>query len=234
MFHSIPYPHAGAYVAPELGTPLLPETLQLLEVMRSTRTAKDLESIAVPNAGRTAFYRACPETSLPFVWFSISHADPNLLAFTGKTAPRFEVLQVRCGGFQYHWRSDLMRAMEEKVPLVSRLTGLSDTRELDVDHLVLPVVTKHGVEIYGWLTFSQDLRSCEDRASLNGHSTFRKSERPSPVQLPMTLACPEGGGTLARNVLGVIRARWRPLRSERHHSENLVKRHELPCRSEDS
>jgi hypothetical protein len=181
--------------------------------------------LSVPDPGRTAFYRAYPQRNLPFLWFSIADADSNLLAFAGKTAPGFEVLQVRCGGLQNHWRSDLMRALEEEIPLISRLYGLSDTRELVVDHLAMPVIRGHQVrEICGWFTFSQGLDSCEEWASLNGLSMFRKPERSSPAELPRALSHPDRSNALAQRLLSGLRTAWRPFGNHQDAGQNLAQR----------
>lgn len=104
-----------------VGVHLLPETVRLLDVIRSTAPALESELPEVSDPSRIASYQAYPETSLPFLWFRISDADERLLALGGRTAPRFEALQMFPNGFQHHWRSDLVQVFEEQVPLVTRL-----------------------------------------------------------------------------------------------------------------
>ena len=227
MLYSVNPPCWPDHVVPGGDGPcLLPETSQLLQSLRSARAPGDLKTLRVPCPNRIAFYRAQPERNLSFVWFSIAEADPNLLEFTGTTVPGFEVLQVQCGGFEYHWRSDLTRAMEEEVPLLGRLYGTSDTRELVIEHVALPIIQRSRVEeIHGWFTFSQELNSYQDWASLSGSSAFRRAERPKPVQLPSSLSRPDRSGTLARSMLGAIKAPWRSFGSRRTPSETSARRY---------
>lgn len=225
MMHSAMSPHSANHTTTVSEASLLPETQQLLEAIRGAKVAQGLNMLSVPDPGRTAFYRAHPQRNLPFLWFSIADADSNLLAFTGKTAPGFEVLQVRCGGLQNHWRSDLMRATKEETPLISRLYGLSDTRELIVDHLAMPVIRRHQVqEICGWFTFSQSLNSCEGWASLNGLSMFQKLERSKPAELPRALSHPDRRSALAQRLLIGLKTAWRPFGSHQDTGQSLVER----------
>lgn len=190
------------------GVHLLPETVRLLDALKSTAPA--LESELPEGPSRIASYQACPETGLPFLWFRISEADKNLLALGGRTAPRFEALQMVPNGFQHHWRSDLVRVFDEQVPLVTRLCGGGGAHEFVVEHVALPVITKGLVrEIHGWLMFSDDEDSCREWMSENGASDSIELERLWSVPLPSDLLDPSGARQVPLDSLSAIRSERR-------------------------
>ncbi|EYD74220.1 hypothetical protein Rumeso_04277 [Rubellimicrobium mesophilum DSM 19309] len=199
----------------DAGTPLLPETLRLLERLGGM-TSEELASLRIEKSRRVASYHARPEPNVPLLKFRIMEADRNLLTFVGQEAAGFEVLQVFCAGFQYHWRSDLSRAFEEQAPLVSRVYGLSDTQELAVDHLVVPVIRKHRVRVVrGWLAFSQDLDTCGEWASQSAGSLFRRTEPARPVRLPARLWDPERRRLHPAGLFRAVNRGWRESREPR-------------------
>lgn len=198
-------------------TPVLPETLRLLKRLE-TMAAEELEHFGSQDPGRTAVYRARPESNLPHLRFHVTDADQNLLAFVGQEVPGFEVLQVFCAGFQFHWRSDLARTFDEQVPLISRSYGLSDTRELVVEHLAVPIIRKHRVrEVRGWLTFSQELDSCREWAGLDAMSMFRRTQRSRPLHLPTRLYDPERRHVVPEAMLRALKEKWRSATGQRWH-----------------
>jgi hypothetical protein len=195
--------------------PLLPETFSLLDYLADL-TWTELDFLNGQDSDRIASYRAIPEPNLPFLKFRVAEADPNLLRFTGQNTAGFEVLQVFCKGFQYHWRSDLSRAFEEQVPLVSRIYGLSGPQELVVEHLVVPLLRKHRVrEIRGWFAFNRDLDACGEWTDQDADTIFRRTEHSSPVRLPTQLWDPERRRIYPAGLFRAMNRSWRDAKGPR-------------------
>jgi hypothetical protein len=192
--------------------PLLPETLSLLDYLGGM-SWDELEFLSGQDSCRIVSYRATPEPNLPIMGFRVAEADQKLLEFTGQELAGFEVLQVLCGGFQYQWRSDLSRAFEDRAPLVSRIYGLSGTRELVVEHLVVPLIRKHCArEIRGWFMFNQDLDACGGWASPAANPMFRRTEPPRPVRLPAGLWDPDRNALDPAGFFRAVSRTWRDSR----------------------
>jgi hypothetical protein len=196
--------------------PLLPETLRLLRSLEHL-TLDGLDALEAQDTARMVSYRAGAEPNVPFLKFRITEADENLLRFAGRETVDFEVLQVFRAGFQYHWRSDLSRAFEEQVPVLSRMYGLLDIRELVVEHVALPIIRKHRVrEIRGWFTFSQELDTCSEWAAHNAISLFRRTEHARPVRLPARLWDPERRRMHPAGLFRAVNRGWREAKGQRH------------------
>jgi hypothetical protein len=179
--------YCGAETEVGAATAWLPEMRQLLAGVEGVQSIRDLDRIDVSSPERVTSYCAQPDPNLPFLKFRVSRADAKLLAFAGKVAPGFDVLDVFLHGFQYHWRRDLVRSFEQQAAFVSRICGLSDTGELVFEHLSLPIVRKGRVrEVRGWLVSDQDLGNPK-AICLDGISMFRRPERSHRVRLPGSL-----------------------------------------------
>jgi len=203
--------YRGAETEVGASTPLLPEMSQLLADIDGVRSTRDLDDLGSRSSNRVASYCAKPEPNLPFLKFSLSCADANLLAFAGKATPGFDVLDVFLHGFQYHWRRDLVRSFEQQAAFVSRICGLSDTEELVIEHLSLPIVRKGRVrEVRGWLVFDQDLGNPKAIRPA-GISMFRRSERSHRVRLPRALINDQSAALMdrSRQPQASFRGPWR-------------------------
>ena len=190
-------------------TPLLPETSRLLERLKRLASADGLDGFGNPSPNRITSYCALPKPNLPELRFQISGADPKLLTFVGKAAPGFEVLEVLRAGFQYHWRQDLVRTFDERLPFIGRMCWLSGTGEVVIEHLSLPVLHKGRVrEIRGWLVFSQDLADGRLSPRAEEIGMFRRLERSRPLQLPPALTRPGAENTGVHRMLRRLTDRW--------------------------
>jgi hypothetical protein len=186
---------------------LLPETVDLLSRLERAGTNDDISRMAVPPNPRLASYTARPEVNVPFMRFHLAEADGNLLCFAGLPAPGFEVLQVQRAGLQFHWRSDLVRAFDEGRPILGRFHALSPSHEFIVEHLAVPIHTRHRIrEVRGWFVFSQDVTS--ETCDVEQVGMFRRPVRSQVVPLPAQLTEPDRKASGLQGVLGSVRARW--------------------------
>ncbi|TNC63120.1 hypothetical protein [Rubellimicrobium roseum] len=192
--------------ADDLG-PLLPPSIRLLNALQAVNSIDDLSRLDADEAMYRASYRALPETNAPFPKFHVVEADSNLLRFAGRSEPGFEVLQVYRAGLQFHWRSDLVRALDEQVPVIGRMCALSDTDEVVVEHLVLPIIVRHRVRaVRGWFMFSRELE--QGITDWDRISMFRRSTRPQSVRLPARLLRPKDKAPALHDALSTLRSRW--------------------------
>lgn len=190
------------------GLPLR-ETSDLLARLNRATCAEDLEAIASHVPARVAAYCAVPDTTLPFLKLRIGSADPALLAFAGKAAPGFEVLEVFRAGFQYHWRRDLVRTCDEQRPQLGRLCGQGARRELAVDHLTVPILRKGRVrEVRGWLAFSEDILGPDGPLPLDDLSMFRRTEPSRALHLSPYVLRPQAEAARLQELFGRMKGRW--------------------------
>jgi hypothetical protein len=198
---------------PEGPSRLLAETAGLLERLHTATCAEDLQVIGSPAPSRAAAYCAVPDATGPFLKLRIAVADAALLAFTDKLAPGFDVLEVFRAGFQYHWRRDLVRTCEEERPLIGRLCGQGETRELAMDHVTVPILRRGRVrEVWGWFIFSEDLFEQEGPVPLNDLTMFRRAERARVQHLSPNVMRPRAEAARFQEMLGRMRTRWRDTR----------------------
>jgi hypothetical protein len=187
--------------------PLLPDTTRLLEQLEKAGARQAGSGLAVQDAPRIASYLACPEINVPILRFHIVEANDSLLRFGGLLSPGFEVLHVNRAGFQYHWRSDLVRAFDEGLPIISRFHAISSSHELTMEHVVVPIYIRHRIrEIRGWFTSNQDMTE-----GLNDGEQilmFRRSMRARAIRLPSQLAEREEKRSVIQEAMGTFRARW--------------------------
>lgn len=170
--------------------PLLPESARLLSELQDAAIRHPDKDVDVDALTRSS-YLVHPEVSVPFLKFHVVEADEALLRFTSQVEPGFEVLQVHCAGFRYHWRSDLARAFEEQVPIFGRVCVLMGEDEFVVEHLALPILVRHRVRaMRGWFTFSRDVTG--DLCDAIDLSIVRRSLRSAGVRLPHPTEHPRG------------------------------------------
>lgn len=192
--------------APDQVGPILPETRRLLDRLLA---AGSLEQVVLPSAEDSArLFRYCarPETNAPHVRFCITEADPVLLRFLGQPEPGFEVLEVKQAGFQFHWRSDLLRAFDEQAAILGAFCAFAPQGELVLEHLAVPVIRKHRVrEIQGWIALGREVT--EDLCGPDSLSMTRRPLRSRLARLPRALMHPHGGWPAA-GALADLHGTW--------------------------
>lgn len=186
---------------------LLSETSRLIDGIRRAASAAQLGRFEAGGLARVMSYRASVEQDGPFVRFHVTRADPALLELVAQNAAAFEVLEANCAGLQHHWRSDLVRALGAKAPLVGRLSVLTEGREIVLEHLMLPVAEGPVTEIRGWFTFGPQEGGRRDAIDRDRIQIIRRSRRVRPARLPSRICGPpKGPGALGR-LLGAVRLR---------------------------
>lgn len=188
-------------------TTLLPETSRLLDLVKHATTQAELSRLSNRPLACTLPYRARIEFDAPFVRFRITQASEALLALVGRTSPGFEVLEASCAGLQYHWRSDLVRVANEQVPLIGRFSALTESLEIVVEHLVLPVPTGSGAEILGWFIFSGDDASQAGLLDRSRIHLIRRGQRVRPAPLPKRFHRNRTGAGVTERLLTALRLR---------------------------
>ena len=159
-------------------TPLLPQSVELIEAMRASGEVEETEGVTETGV---AHYVARPEASGPHLRFHVLEADGTLLRLVGRAEAGFEVLDVYRAGLQYHWRSDLARAYDEQAPIFGRMYATSGARELIIEHLAVPMLVRHRVrEVRGWFAFEPDL--ADDLDTTGGLTMVRRPLRSSHVR----------------------------------------------------
>lgn len=186
---SDPSPDVAGPILPEM-RPVLPEMRRLLDRLLAAESFDHLAAPVGDDAVRLLAYRARPEPTVPGVHFRLAEAEPGLLRFVGRPAPGFEVLEVRQAGFQFHWRSDLLRAFEEQAAILGTFCAFAPHGELVVENLAVPVIRRHRVrEVRGWIALGRDPTD-----DLCGPDRLAMTRRPLPsrlLKLPRRLMHPQ-------------------------------------------
>lgn len=145
--------------------------------------------------------------------FDVDFASPRLLRFLGKSSYGFRVLGISCAGLEYHWRSDLVRALEERVAHAGRLTIITEAgSRIELEHLVLPKVENgRVVAMRGWFAYCSHVPA---RMPLRWDevSIVRRHQRAHPVPLPVKLLCNRAGAAPAQEMLCALKTSWREAR----------------------
>ncbi len=156
---------------------LLPGTMRLLDRIVGAETYNELKGLDSAILEATASYGAWPEINLPFARFHVLEADPALLALTGQDDPGFEVLQGSCGGFQFHWRNDLTRALETEMPILGRFIARLGSEEVVLEHFVLPMLVRHRVrKLWGWIMLGEAGGAVVDMGCLQRALALERTE----------------------------------------------------------
>lgn len=114
------------------------------------------QAATLPPEGAVAWplnYRARPERLCPSIAvngsradavtsarFHVTEADPALLAFLGDPAQGFHVIELRCAGLEFLWRSDLTRVLDTRHAVLGRMTIFSGAGDLELAHLARPLI----------------------------------------------------------------------------------------------
>ena len=173
---------------PEEHFAVLPQMNQLIAALKERPSANDLDRFGRTECRDVLPYRIQIETGRPCIRFNILEADVRLLSFVGQQAAPFEVLQLSCAGFQYHWRSDLARVLEDRVPLIGRVFMLTDRLDIVADHLAIPVSGHRGlIEIRGWFALSRRIGETRESFQWSEVAIVRRSQRSRQISLPSRL-----------------------------------------------
>lgn len=189
--------------SPEAVGPILPAMRRLFDRLLAAKSLDTLAPTPADDAACLFAYRARPDANAPFLRFQVTTADSDLLRFLGTPAPGFEILQVQQAGFQFHWRSDLVRAYDEQAAILGGFCAFAARGELTIEHLAVPVIQRHRVrEIRGWVGLGRDL--LEDLCGPESLSMTRRPLRSRHVRLPRRLLRrPEGGASIAEAIASV-------------------------------
>mgnify|MGYP001123228069 CR=1 FL=1 len=167
--------------------PGLPSTDLLVSALRSARSLEAFEQSE--EADNLASYRVAVETDRPAMRFRVTQGSEAFLTFAGRSEPGFEVLELICSGFQYHWRSDLAKVAENRLPHLGRMSITDGQLGCHVEHLAVPRFSNgRVVEICGWFCFDRQKEGCMPPKVLwNDVTIARRSRRSRPIKMPWRL-----------------------------------------------
>jgi hypothetical protein len=189
---------------------MLPETARIVDGVRTEGQDWDGELGETPGGGRTASYLARPGCDLPFPWFTLIQADPDLPAFSGTSLSDFEARQVIVGSLQHHWRDDLRQAFEGEDMLVSRLCVVTSDQDLVLEHVVVPSFDEYGsCELRGWFVLDEELARLEGWAGTHGQLPVRRLEGFHPPRAPSPGPSSIDPNDLPLAMLGHLKEAWR-------------------------
>ena len=190
----------------ELG-PVLPPMRRLFDRLLAAESLETLAPSPADDMDCLFSYRVRPDDSAPFLQFHVAAAEPGLLCFLGASEPCFEILQARQAGFQFHWRSDLVRAHDEQAAILGAFCAFAPHGELMIEHLAVPVTRRHRVrEIRGWIALGRDLS--EDLCGPDSLRMTRRPLRSRHVRLPRRLLRRPDERSAFTDAVASVQKRW--------------------------
>ncbi len=167
--------------------PNFPSTNVLVASLRSARSLKAFElSDAAKNL---VSYRVSVEADQRMLRFRITSGSEGFLFFVDRPETGFEVLELICSGFQYHWRSDLAKVAESRVPHLGRIFITGAGSDCAVEHLAIPLFRNHRlIEISGWFCFEEsEISGMPPMVTWDEITIARRLRRSQPIRLPRRL-----------------------------------------------
>ncbi len=194
-------PHLGTYALKRFGAksvrgynngqtweePSLPSTDVLVG---SLRCARSLEAFELSDeADNLASYRVSVETDCPVLRFRVTRGSDGFLTFAGRPDIGFEVLELICSGFHYHWRSDLAKVAESRTPHLGRMSITDGHLGCHIEHLAIPRFNNGRlVEVCGWFCFDRHEEGrMPPKVLWNDVTIARRSRRSRPIKMPWRL-----------------------------------------------
>ena len=159
-------------------------------LVAALRSSRSLEAFELSDeAIDLVSYRVSVEADKPMLRFRVTRGSENFLSFSGKSEPGFEVLELVCAGFQYHWRSDLAKVAECRLAHLGRMFITGGASDFAVEHLAIPRFSNSRlIEISGWFCFDKvEKLGMPPRVTWDDRTIARRSRRSQPIKLPRRL-----------------------------------------------
>jgi hypothetical protein len=186
------------------------DTVALLGRLRQSPTSGSQDALCSFDLQHLSAYTVQPDHEGQIVRFRTADTNQSLHRFLGISTAGVDILRIRKSGFEYHWRSDLIKVLEEKTPYLGRLLVLLNNKEEAVDHLCLPIFSgTEIVEIRGWFICADGLLLQERALDWEKVSMVRRTERAQPISLPRRLLWPAEQNAAFYDLLRILNSDWR-------------------------